>query len=294
MRLNGGSLPKHPVLNALTIDVEDYFMVSAFSDVIRFEDWDTYDSRIEKPTMKILDLLDGHGVKATFFVLGWVAERHPKLVVEIQRRGHEIACHGYSHRLAYDLSRNEFREDTRRAKRLLEDLTGEPVAGYRAASYSITKRSLWALDILIEEGFAYDSSIFPIYHDRYGYPEFSRFPEVVRKDGVGEILEIPLTSLRILGKNFPVAGGGYLRLLPVGFIQWSIRKINEREARPAVIYFHPWEIDPEQPRLNGSMLSSFRHRINMDKTFSKVSRLLDTVRFGTIKKAFADELGEKA
>ncbi|MDP2689565.1 MAG: DUF3473 domain-containing protein, partial [Deltaproteobacteria bacterium] len=263
-------------------------------DVIRFEDWDTYDSRIEKPTMKILDLLDGHGVKATFFVLGWVAERHPKLVVEIQRRGHEIACHGYSHRLAYDLSRNEFREDTRRAKRLLEDLTGEPVAGYRAASYSITKRSFWALDILIEEGFAYDSSIFPIYHDRYGYPEFSRFPEVVRKDGAGEILEIPLTSLRILGKNFPVAGGGYLRLLPVGFIQWSIRKINEREARPAVIYFHPWEIDPEQPRLNGSMLSSFRHRINMDKTFSKVSRLLETVRFGTIKEAFADELGGKA
>ncbi len=281
------------MINALTIDVEDYFMVSAFSDVVRFEDWGSYESRVVKPTMKILDLLDTHGVKATFFVLGWIAERHKGLVVEIQRRGHEIASHGYNHRLAYDLSRDEFREDTRKAKGLLEDITGEAVAGYRAASYSITKRSLWALDVLIEEGFAYDSSIFPIYHDRYGYPEFSRFPEMVRRDGIGEILEIPLTSVKIFGKNFPVAGGGYLRLLPLRFIQWSIRKINDSESHPAVIYFHPWEVDAEQPKVNSGMISSFRHRINIDKTYSKINRLLETLKFGTIKEVFAHELGEK-
>ena len=165
-----------PITNALTIDVEDYFMVSAFADKVKFEDWHTFESRVEANTYRILDLLDEYGVKATFFVLGWVAEHYPKLIKEIQRRGHELASHGYNHRLVYELSHDDFREDTKEGKKIIEDIAGEPVIGYRATSYSITKKSLWAIDILIEEGFKYDSSIFPIIHDRYGIMDFSRFP----------------------------------------------------------------------------------------------------------------------
>lgn len=281
------------MLNALTIDVEDYFMVSAFADVVRFEEWSGYESRIERSTTTVLDILDDHGVKATFFVLGWVAEHYPGVVKEIHRRGHELASHGYSHRLAYDLSPEEFREDTRRSKALIEDISGEAVSGYRAASYSITKRSLWALDILIEEGFTYDSSIFPIHHDRYGYPEFSRFPLVVEKKGSGGILEIPLTTVRLLGKNIPVAGGGYLRLLPLSLVKWSIRRLNRGEGEPAVIYIHPWELDPDQPRLNGSVLSSFRHNVNLEKTADKVKGLLAAFEFAPVREVFATMINGK-
>ena len=280
------------MLNALTIDVEDYFMVSAFADIVKFEDWPRYESRVEKNTLRILDLLDEHNVKATFFVLGWVAEHYPKLALEIHNRGHEVACHGYSHRLVYDLSLKEFQEDTKKSKALIEDTIGVGIGGYRAASYSILQQSLWALDILIEEGFIYDSSIFPIYHDRYGYHGFNRFPVNIIRGDRGKITEVPLSTIRLFGKNIPIAGGGYLRLFPVKFVRWAIRSLNEKEAQPAVIYFHPWEIDPEQPRLNGSRRSTFRHYINMDKTFAKISHLLDTFRFGPIKEVVTEKLTE--
>lgn len=278
------------MLNALTIDVEDYFMVSAFADKIKFEDWYRYESRVELNTQRVLDILDEYGVKATFFVLGWVAEHYPTLIRKICTRGHEIACHGYNHRLIYDLSLKEFREDTRKAKALIEDIIGESIKGYRATSYSITKNTLWTLDILIEEGFIYDSSIFPIYHDRYGYPEFSRFPVIIPRKGVGEILEIPLSTVRFLGRNLPIAGGGYLRLFPVRFVEWGIHSINEKELQPAIIYLHPWEVDPKQPRLNGSRISHFRHYINIDKTHFKLKRLLETFHFKPMKDVFADKL----
>jgi len=280
------------MLNALSIDVEDYFMVSAFANVVKFEDWSKYESRVEQNTYKILGLLEDHKVKATFFVLGWVAEHYPKLIREIHSRGHEVACHGYSHRLVYDLSLKEFQEDTRKAKALIEDTIGMAIFGYRAASYSILQRSLWALDILIEEGFVYDSSIFPIYHDRYGYHGFNRFPVNIKRGERGNIMEVPLSTIRLLGKNIPIAGGGYLRLFPIKFVKWAIRSLNEKEIQPAVIYFHPWEIDPEQPRLNGSRRSTFRHYINMDETFAKISLLLDTFRFGPIREVFTVNLTE--
>lgn len=277
------------MLNALTIDVEDYYMVSAFSDVIRFEDWPLHESRVEASTMTVLDLLDEYGLKATFFVLGWVAERNPGIVSEISRRGHELASHSYRHRLAYELSTKEFREDTRRSKRLIEDITGQKVSGYRAPSYSVTAKSFWALEALLEEGFTYDSSIFPIRHDRYGIPGFKRFAEKI-SNGAGEILEIPLSTVRVFGNNIPIAGGGYLRFLPVKFIEWGIRSINDKDSQPAVIYLHPWELDPGQPKIKGKLTSVLRHNMNMDKTSSKLRRLLESFRFGPIREVFAGQL----
>lgn len=265
-------------------------MVSGFADTIKFEDWRGYESRVERNTLKILDVLDEYRVKATFFILGWVAERHPGIVKEIQKRGHELACHGYNHRLVYELSPEDFRKDIRTAKRIIEDISGAPIHGYRAASYSITEKSMWALDILIEEGFRYDSSIFPIFHDRYGYPGFSRFAVPHKMDGKGEILEIPLSTIRFFSKNIPIAGGGFLRLFPVRFIEWGIRSLNVKEAQPAIIYLHPWEVDEDQPRLNGGRLSSFRHHVNISKTLPKVRRLLETFRFATVKDTFTAAL----
>ena len=275
-----------PVTNALTIDVEDYYMVSAFADVVKFEDWSKYESRVERNTIRILDMLDKYNVKATFFVLGWIAQHYPKLVRDIHNRGHEVASHGYNHRLAYDLSLKEFQEDTRISKTLIEDIISVPVIGYRAASYSILKQSFWALDILIEEGFIYDSSIFPIYHDLYGYPEFSRFAVKIYREGVGEIIEAPLSTIRVFGKNIPIAGGGYLRLFPIQFTEWAIQRLNAKERQPALIYLHPWEIDTEQPRLNGSRRSVFRQYINIDTTARKIERILKSLRLGTIQEAF--------
>jgi polysaccharide deacetylase family protein (PEP-CTERM system associated) len=272
------STRENGMYNALTIDVEDYFMVSAFSDVIKFEDWHKYESRVEKNTYRILDLLNESGVKATFFILGWVGENYPEMVGDIHSMGHEIACHGYNHRLIYDLSPDEFREDIRRSKDILEDIAGEPVVGFRAASYSIVKGTLWALDILIEEGFLYDSSIFPIHHDRYGLPDSDRFPHVIRRDG-GSILEFPPSTCRILRLNIPVAGGGYLRLSPSWILKTAVKRINEREKRPFILYLHPWEIDVDQPRLNGRRLSMIRHYINLDSTMPKLKMFLEEFRF---------------
>jgi polysaccharide deacetylase family protein (PEP-CTERM system associated) len=269
------------VHNALTIDVEDYFMVSAFSDVVKFEDWHVYESHIEMNTCKILDLLDKLNIKGTFFVLGWVAERYPDLVRSIHSAGHEIACHGYNHRLIYHLTPKQFREDVRIAKRILEDITGAPISGFRAASFSIVKKTLWAIDILIEEGFVYDSSIFPIHHDRYGLPEANRFPHVIERDG-GKIYEFPPSTIRIFGQNVPVAGGGYLRLLPLHITRTAIKRINEKEKEPAIIYFHPWEIDLDQPRLKCKWPSKFRHYINLRTTMPKLTSFLNEFSFGPL------------
>lgn len=266
------------ICNALTIDVEDYYMVSAFADVIKFEDWHMYESRVEKNTYKILGLLDKYGVKATFFVLGWVAERHPKMIRDIYSSGHEIASHGYNHRLVYNLTPDQFREDVRQSKSILENITGTPVIGYRAASYSIIKKTIWALDILIEEKFLYDSSIFPIHHDRYGFPEAERFSHTIKRPA-GTIIEFPPSTYRLFGQNLPVAGGGYLRLFPLLLTKKAIQRINEKEGNMAIVYLHPWEIDIDQPRLNGCWKSRFRHYINLKSTLPKLKNFLNEFRF---------------
>jgi polysaccharide deacetylase family protein (PEP-CTERM system associated) len=269
------------MLNALTIDVEDYYMVSAFADEIRFSDWHKYESRVERNTHRVLGLLDIYKVKGTFFVLGWIAERFPHLVKLIHAQGHEIASHGYNHRLVYNLSPEEFREDLRRSRDILAGITGEPILGYRAPSYSIVQRSIWALDVLIEEGFVYDSSVFPVYHDRYGMPGARRHPHVINRPG-GSIIEFPPATLKVGKSVFPVAGGGYLRLLPMALTRHAIRRLNEGENQIAVIYLHPWEIDPDQPRIQGSLLSRFRHYVNIDSTYIKIEALLTDFQFESL------------
>lgn len=273
------------MLNAVSIDVEDYFHVTAFERYIPAADWNLYPVRVVNNTLRILDLLDEFAVKATFFVLGWVAHRYPGLVHEINRRGHEIACHGFAHRRIYTLSPLEFRNDVRKSKDVIENICGKRVLGYRAPSYSIVKQSLWALDILIEEGFAYDSSIFPIVHDIYGMPGAKRFPHVIERPS-GTIQEFPLSTVTFRVANrtitIPVAGGGYLRLFPVRLIERSLSRINSRERQPVVLYVHPWEIDPGQPRIKAGIKSRFRHYINLDKTESKLRYLLARMRFAPL------------
>jgi polysaccharide deacetylase family protein (PEP-CTERM system associated) len=273
------------MINALTIDVEDYFQVNAFAGHIRRDQWDTYPLRVDGNTRRILDMLDHFSIKATFFILGWIAKRLPALIKEIQRRGHELACHGYGHELIYCIGPRAFRDDVRRSKQLLEDQCGEKINGYRAPSYSITGKSLWALDILVEEGFSYDSSIFPVLHDTYGIPDSQRFPYTIQT-GSGCLVEFPLTTLPLkLGwKNIrlPIAGGGYLRFFPVELIKWGFERINIKEKQPVVLYFHPWEIDPAQPRINAGMKSRFRHYLNLNKTEGKLREILSELQFGTM------------
>ena len=308
----------NPITNALTIDLEDYFMVSAFESVVQREGWHLYESRIERNTCKVLDILDeadgNIGVKATFFCLGWIGERYPNLIREIDRRGHEIACHSYDHQLVYRMTPEQFREDVRVSKRILEDATGKEIIGYRAPSYSVTEKSLWALDILGEEGYRYDSSIFPIHHDRYGIPTAPRFPFLVKLDGNGGegthapadfermplwepeqgetcddcIVEYPISTVKMMGFNIPISGGGYMRLLPYGFIRQGLAKINNDENKPFVFYMHPWELDPEQPRMEDiSALSRFRHYVNLDGTVDKLKILLNDFKFSSM----ADVIG---
>jgi polysaccharide deacetylase family protein (PEP-CTERM system associated) len=270
------------MLNALTIDVEDYYHVSAFEAVVPFADWERYESRVEKNTHRILDLLDAHTTKATFFVLGWVVERHPGLIRTLVARGHEVASHGYAHQRVYTQTPEQFRTETRRSKLLLEDTLGQPIRGYRAASYSITVQSLWALDVLREEGFVYDSSIFPIRHDLYGIPSHPRFCYMIAGQSDSPLVEFPLSTLRLGGTNFPIAGGGYLRLFPYAYTRWGIRYLNRREDQPAVVYLHPWELDPEQPRLPAGKLSRFRHYTNLHRMEERFVRLLQDFSFGTM------------
>jgi len=276
------------MFNALTIDVEDYFQVNAFSRHIRTDEWDNYPLRVEDNTRRILGMLDEFDIKATFFVLGWIAERVPRLIREIQGKGHEIACHGYGHQLVYHIGPDAFRMDIRRAKRILEDICGIRVLGYRAPSYSITKQSLWAFDILIEEGFSYDSSVFPVYHDTYGIPDAPRFPYMIERNS-GCLSEFPLTTYPVccggMEYRLPIAGGGYLRLLPAELIRRAITRINRREQRPAVLYFHPWEIDPHQPRIKAGLKSRFRHYLNLHRTEGKLRHLFSGLKFGTMMEA---------
>jgi polysaccharide deacetylase family protein (PEP-CTERM system associated) len=270
------------MLNALTIDVEDYYHVSAFEAVVPVADWERYESRVERNTHRILDLLDAHTAKATFFVLGWVAERHPGLIRTLVARGHEVASHGYTHRRVYTQTPEQFRAETRCSKRLLEDTLGQAIRGYRAASYSITGQSLWALDVLRDEGFVYDSSIFPIRHDLYGIPSHPRFCCMIPGESGSPLVEFPLSTLRLGGTNFPIAGGGYLRLFPYAYTRWGIRYLNRREGQPAVVYLHPWELDPEQPRLPAGKLSRFRHYTNLHRMEERFVRLLRDFSFGTM------------
>ena len=273
------------VPNALTVDVEDYFHVSALAPSIHRNTWDTRESRVVGSTQRLLDLFEQFGVRGTFFVLGWVAERYPQLVTDIAARGHEIACHGLSHRLIYEQSPREFREETLRSKKVLEDITGSAVLGYRAASYSIVRETLWALDTLVELGFAYDSSIFPVRHDRYGIPGAERAPHRLSTPGGKAIVEWPLSTAAIAGFRLPVCGGGYFRLLPYWVTRWGLAAINHREQRPFVFYLHPWEIDPGQPRVPASWLSAFRHYTNLEICEARLRRLLGEFTFGTAKDA---------
>jgi polysaccharide deacetylase family protein (PEP-CTERM system associated) len=269
------------VVNAMTVDVEDYFHVSVFDGVVPRSRWDRLESRVTANTSRMLDIFAEHGVRGTFFVLGWVAERFPELVRRIAAAGHEIASHGYGHRLVYDQTPAAFREDVRRAKALLEDASGARVHGYRAPSYSIVPRSLWALDVLIEEGHAYDSSIFPIRHDRYGIPVSGRHAYVVDRPG-GRLVEAPASTTTFGGMNLPVAGGGYFRLLPYAWTRWGISRVNA-EAKPAIFYLHPWEIDPGQPRLSCGLLSRIRHYRNLSQTESRLRRLLGEFSWGRLR-----------
>ena len=271
------------VTNAMSVDVEDYFHVAALSEAISRDDWDSMNARVDANTRRLLDLFDRSQTSATFFVLGWVAERHPALVREIHDRGHEVACHGFSHKLVYQQTPAEFREETRKSRSILEDLTGQPVEGYRAASYSITPQSLWALDILCEEGFVYDSSIFPVRHDLYGMPGAERFPHMLRAPNGAEIAEFPPSTARLFGQNLPAAGGGYFRLYPYPLSRWLIRRVNETEKQPTVFYLHPWEVDPDQPQVDVGWRSRFRHYNNLGKCEARLGRLLEDFRFGTVK-----------
>lgn len=268
-------------VNALTVDVEDYFQVEAFADVVRREDWSKWESRVERNTHRLLDLLARREVRSTFFILGWVAEHHPQLVREIAEAGHEIACHSYHHQLIHSQSRDEFRADLRRAKFLLEDIAGQEVIGYRAPTYSITEKTLWALEILAEEGFRYDSSIFPVYHDRYGIPGAERFIHTIRCQA-GEIVEFPPSTIRFAGANLPMTGGGYFRLLPYALFRWGLRRINRLERQPAIFMVHAWEVDPEQPVVAGTRLNIWRHRNNLSRTESRLERLLTEFRFAPL------------
>jgi polysaccharide deacetylase family protein (PEP-CTERM system associated) len=265
--------------NAFTLDVEDYFQVSAFESAVKRDAWERFPPRVEDNTRRVLDLLDRHGTKGTCFVLGWIAERHPQLVQEIATRGHEVACHGYSHRLIYNQTPADFAEETRRSKDALEQIIGRPVRGYRAASYSITGKSLWALDTLIELGFAYDSSIFPVHHDRYGIPAAPRFPHVIERAG-GSIVEFPISTLNLGVYRLPVGGGGYFRIFPYWLSAGAIKYLNARERKPAMFYVHPWEVDPGQPRIGASLLSRFRHYYHLDRCEQRLDRLLSGAPFG--------------
>ena len=272
------------IRNAMTVDVEDFFQVQAFAGCIDRRDWESLPRRVEANTEKVLGLFSEAHVSATFFVLGWVAERHPGLVRKIVIEGHEIASHGYAHIPVYEQSAAEFRADVRRTKQLLEDAGGMPVHGYRAASFSISTNTLWALDVLAEEGYEYSSSIYPVAHDLYGMPKAPRFPFHPRQD---RFLEVPMTTLSMFGRNFPCSGGGYFRLAPYSVSRWALRRVNARERQACVFYFHPWEIDPEQPRPHGAPLKSrVRHYLNLRRMEGRLRCLLSDFTWGRMDKVF--------
>lgn len=278
--INAGS-----VTNAMSVDVEDYFQVGAFEKIIRREDWDNYPSRVVQNTARTLDIFAEFGVKATFFTLGWVAKRHPDLVRRIVSEGHEIASHGMEHIRAFTQTPDEFRADVREAKALLEDISGVTVKGYRAASFSVGAGNMWALDVLAEENYVYSSSVYPIPHDHYGMKEAPRFS--FRPHGDSDFVEIPLTTIEVMGRRIPCAGGGYFRLLPYGISRWAMKRVNIQDCQPCMFYFHPWEIDPDQPRIEKAALRSrFRHYTNLDVMEQKLRAALQDFHWGRADEVF--------
>lgn len=271
------------IINALTVDVEDYFQVSAFESHIDRADWDRLECRVERNIARILELFAQHNAKATFFTLGWMAQRYPELVREIVQHGHELASHGFAHQRASSLSEDQFLADITRAKSLLEDVAGVAVKGYRAPSFSIGEGNLWAFDALSRAGYAYSSSIYPIRHDHYGMPDAPRFAHR-RASG---LLEIPISTLRLHERNFPASGGGYFRLLPYRASKWMFEQVNRVEQRPVVFYFHPWEIDPDQPRIRAAAAKArFRHYLNLNRMEGRLARLLQDFRWGRMDAIF--------
>ena len=275
------------IRNALTVDVEDYFHVSAFAHSISRDRWDDYPLRVEQNTRRLLDMFDQHQSRATFFVLGWVAERNPALVKEIADRGHEVACHGFSHELVYKQTPEVFREETIKSKRILEDIIQAPVTGYRAASYSIVEKTLWALDILVEAGFEYDSSIFPVRHDRYGIPDAVEVPHHLKTPRDRSIIEFPLSTAKVFNYKLPIAGGGYFRLYPYALSKAGLKQVNRRQ-QPFIFYLHPWEIDPDQPRVETTWFSRFRHYNNLDKCEHRLQQLMQDFEFCTAREVLGD------
>lgn len=273
-------------INAFSVDVEDYFQVSALAPYIRRQDWDRLPCRVEANVERILSLLDEAGHKGTFFTLGWIAQRYPDMVRRIARAGHEIASHGSAHLRATDQSPEQFYEDIDSAKKLLEDLSGQAVKGYRAPSFSIGARNPWALDAIARAGYRYSSSIYPVKHDHYGMPDAPRFPYESREG----LIEVPITTARVGRRNLPAGGGGYFRLLPYALSRWLIRRVNEQDCQPAMFYFHPWEIDPDQPRVAGTdPKTRFRHYVNLARTEPRLRQLLRDFRWGRVDQVFLDE-----
>jgi len=271
------------ITNALTIDVEDYFQVSAFAPYIRRDEWDSRECRVERNVDRILAMLSANDTKATFFTLGWVAERYPQLVRRIVDGGHELASHGYGHERASDLDPKAFLQDVTRAKQLLEDIAGTAVQGYRAPSFSIGTKNLWAFDTLARAGYTYSSSIYPIKHDHYGMPDSPRFAYRVASG----LLEVPVTTLRMMSRNLPSSGGGYFRLLPYSLSRWMLRRINQVDRESAIFYFHPWEIDVDQPRVAGiDAKTRFRHYVNIPRMESRLQCLLADFRWGRMDQIF--------
>ena len=280
------------VVNGLSVDIEDWFQVGAFERIVRREDWDTLQPRVERNSEAVLALFARHGVYATFFTLGWVAERYPDLIRRIAAAGHEVASHGWDHVRVFTMTPGQFRADIGRTRALLEDLTGRRVAGYRAPSFSIDRRTPWAHEILAEEGYAYSSSVAPISHDHYGWPGAPRFAFRPVKESA--LVELPVTSAKFGGKLLAAGGGGFFRLLPYRFSRWAIRQVN-REGRPAIFYFHPWEIDPSQPRLvNAPLRSKLRHYSRLGAMEAKLHRLIQEFRWGSVADAAAAEASRAA
>lgn len=275
---------KSSVINAMTVDVEDYFQVSAFEPYVSRENWHSHPPRVERNTERILELFESNQVRATFFTLGWVAERYPSLIRKIVGQGHELASHGWEHRRVSTQSPREFRYDITRTRKLLEDIGGQPVRGYRAASYSIGPNETWAWQELLDAGYRYSSSIVPISHDHYGMPDAPRFAFQAIGD---QLMEIPITTVTLAGRNLNCGGGGWFRLFPYVFSRWALNRVNEEEGQAGIFYFHPWEIDPEQPRPEGlGMKTRFRHYLNLDRMHVRLNQLLKDFRWGRVDEIF--------
>ncbi|MDH5749567.1 MAG: DUF3473 domain-containing protein [Rhodospirillales bacterium] len=274
------------LINAMTVDVEDYFQVQAFANHVGRSEWDGQECRLERNTERVLELFSDAGIKATFFTLGWVAERYGPLIRRIAEEGHEVASHGYAHFRADEQSPKEFRDDIRRTKKILEDASGTPIRGYRAATFSIGESNLWTFEILAEEGYSYSSSIYPVRHDYYGMPGAPRFP--FRPTRQNQITEHPITTTRMAGRNFPCGGGGYFRLLPYELSRWAMKRVNNTDEMPCIFYFHPWEIDPHQPRMQGVTLKSrLRHYTNLGRMEGRLRRLLADFNWDRMDSVFS-------